>query len=77
MWVVLPTYDERENLPAITTAILDALPEANLLVVDDRSPDGTGELADELAADNPRIEVLHRPAKERLGVAYRSAAFPA
>jgi dolichol-phosphate mannosyltransferase len=68
---VLPTYDERENLPGITSAILDALPEAELLIVDDHSPDGTGQLADELAAANPRIEVLHRPAKEGLGVAYR------
>jgi dolichol-phosphate mannosyltransferase len=55
----------------VTRAILDALPEARLLIVDDHSPDGTGALADELAAANPRIEVLHRPAKEGLGVAYR------
>jgi dolichol-phosphate mannosyltransferase len=55
----------------VTRAILEALPEARLLVVDDHSPDGTGALADELAAANPRIEVLHRPAKEGLGVAYR------
>lgn len=71
MWVVLPTYNERENLPRISEAILASLPEARLLVVDDRSPDGTGELADTLAATNPRIEVLHRAAKEGLGVAYR------
>lgn len=69
--MVLPTFNERENLPQVAEAILTALPEARLLVVDDRSPDGTGELADTLAAANPRIEVLHRPAKQGLGAAYR------
>jgi dolichol-phosphate mannosyltransferase len=69
--VVLPTYNERENLEAIVPAILEALPEAQLLVVDDNSPDGTGQLADTLAATDPRIQVLHRAAKEGLGVAYR------
>ena len=68
---MVPTYDERENLPGIVDAALAALPEANLLVVDDHSPDGTGELADSLAAANPRVEVLHRPAKQGLGAAYR------
>ena len=72
--VVLPTYNERENLEAIVAhAILDALPDAHLLVVDDNSPDGTGALADALAAAEPRVSVLHRPAKEGLGVAYRDA----
>jgi dolichol-phosphate mannosyltransferase len=69
--VVLPTYNERENLEAIVPAILEALPEAQLLVVDDNSPDGTGQLADTLAATDPRIQVLHRAGKEGLGVAYR------
>ncbi len=69
--VVLPTYNERENLEPIVAAILEALPEAQLLVVDDDSPDGTGQLADTLAATEPRIEVLHRAAKEGLGVVYR------
>jgi len=69
--VVVPTYNERENLPRVAEGVLDALPDARLLVVDDRSPDGTGELADTLAAANPRVEVLHRPAKEGLGAAYR------
>ena len=69
-WVVLPTYDEAENLPGIASAILAALPEATLLVVDDSSPDGTGELADELAAADPRIQVRHRPGKAGLGRAY-------
>ncbi|HEX2884166.1 MAG TPA: polyprenol monophosphomannose synthase [Candidatus Limnocylindria bacterium] len=71
VWVVLPTYNERENLEAIAEAILRALPEASLLVVDDSSPDGTGELADTVAAREPRMSVLHRPGKEGLGVAYR------
>jgi dolichol-phosphate mannosyltransferase len=69
-WVVLPTFDEAENLPGIARAILDRLPGATLLVVDDHSPDGTGELADGLAADEPRMRVLHRPGKEGLGKAY-------
>jgi dolichol-phosphate mannosyltransferase len=69
-WVVLPTYDEAENLPGIAAAILAALPGATLLVVDDNSPDGTGRLADELAAGNPRIRVRHRPGKAGIGRAY-------
>lgn len=71
VWVVLPTYNERDNLERIAAAILAALPEASLLVVDDASPDGTGELADTLAAREPRVAVLHRPGKQGLGVAYR------
>jgi len=69
-WVVLPTYDEAENLPGIAAAILDALPGGTLLVVDDAAPDGTGQLADRLAADDPRIRVRHRPGKAGLGRAY-------
>ena len=69
-WVVLPTYDEAENLAAIAEAILAALPGATLLVVDDNSPDGTGALADRLAAAEPRIRVRHRPGKAGLGRAY-------
>ena len=69
-WVVLPTYDEIENLEGIAGAILERLPGATLLVVDDSSPDGTGELADRLAAADPRIRVRHRPGKEGLGKAY-------
>jgi dolichol-phosphate mannosyltransferase len=69
--VVLPTYNERENLERISAAILAALPEAHLLVVDDSSPDGTGELADTIADREARADVLHRAAKEGLGVAYR------
>jgi dolichol-phosphate mannosyltransferase len=70
VWVVLPTYDEAENIGPIAAAILDALPGARLLVVDDASPDGTGQLADALAADEPRISVKHRAGKEGLGKAY-------
>jgi dolichol-phosphate mannosyltransferase len=69
-WVVLPTYNERENLREISSAILEALPGATLLVVDDGSPDGTGAIADELAAADVRIRVRHRPAKQGLGRAY-------
>ncbi len=69
-WVVLPTYNESGNLPGIAAAILDRLPGATLLVVDDASPDGTGELADSLAATNPLVRVLHRPGKQGLGRAY-------
>jgi dolichol-phosphate mannosyltransferase len=69
-WVILPTYDEAENIRPITTAILGALPEATLLVVDDGSPDGTGTIADELAAADARIRVRHRVKKQGLGRAY-------
>jgi len=70
VWVVLPMYNERENIEAMVGAVLEQLPEASVLVVDDHSPDGTGELADTLAAREPRVSVLHRPGKEGLGVAY-------
>ena len=68
--VVLPTYNERENVPQIVPAILAASPVVDLLVVDDNSPDGTGALADEIAARDSRVRVLHRPRKEGLGRAY-------
>jgi len=69
--VVVPTYDERENLPGIVERTLAATDEdVHLLVVDDDSPDGTGRLADELAAARPRVHVLHRAGKEGLGPAY-------
>lgn len=68
--VIVPTYNERENLPKIAARLM-ALPVAvDLLVVDDNSPDGTGKLADEIAAGNPRVHVLHRERKEGLGRAY-------
>ena len=71
VWVVLPTYNERDKLEAMASAILAALPEGELLIVDDSSPDGTGVLADTIAAREPRAQVLHRAAKEGLGAAYR------
>ena len=66
----MPTFNEAENLPGIVPAILAALPGSSLLIVDDSSPDGTGDLADKLAADDPRIRVMHRPSKQGLGKAY-------
>jgi dolichol-phosphate mannosyltransferase len=70
-WLVLPTYDEAENIEAFVAAVLDELPaSARVLIVDDNSPDGTGEIADRLAAEHERVEVLHRPRKEGLGPAY-------
>lgn len=70
--VVLPTYNEAENLPLIVPEILAQSEEVSVLVVDDDSPDGTGKLADELAADDPRVRVLHRSQKQGLGAAYRA-----
>ena len=70
-WVILPTYNEAENLERIVAAVLEQLPESGrVLVVDDNSPDGTGEIADRLAAANDSISVLHRSRKEGLGPAY-------
>ena len=68
--VVVPTYNERVNLPLVVPAILQQDPRLEVLVVDDNSPDGTGQLADELAASTGRVHVLHRPAKSGLGKAY-------
>jgi dolichol-phosphate mannosyltransferase len=68
--VVMPTYNEIESLAATVSAVLEAAPTASVLVVDDASPDGTGELADSLAAADPRVEVLHRTARDGLGHAY-------
>jgi dolichol-phosphate mannosyltransferase len=68
--VVLPTYNEKVNLPLIVPQILEQDPRLEILVVDDNSPDGTGQLADELAAANPRVHVMHRAEKAGLGKAY-------
>jgi dolichol-phosphate mannosyltransferase len=68
--ICLPTYDERENLAPMIEAILAQVPAVEILVIDDNSPDGTGRLADEIAAREPRVHVLHRPGKEGLGKAY-------
>jgi dolichol-phosphate mannosyltransferase len=70
VWVILPTYDEAENLEAVVGGIRAALPDGHVLVVDDNSRDGTGEIADRLAAEDPAIGVLHRPGKAGLGRAY-------
>jgi dolichol-phosphate mannosyltransferase len=69
-WVVLPTYNEAENLPHIVAAIREQLPGATVLVVDDDSPDGTGRLADTLSGGTPTVRVLHRRRKQGLGRAY-------
>jgi dolichol-phosphate mannosyltransferase len=70
-YVCLPTYNERENLEPMVHALLERLgPDDRVLVIDDSSPDGTGELADRLADEHDRVEALHRPQKEGLGPAY-------
>ena len=71
--IVTPTYNERENLPSFVEDVFRVLPEAHVMVVDDSSPDGTGALADQLAAEDPRIRVVHRPAKMGIGSAYVDA----
>jgi len=68
--VIIPTYNERDNLEPIVTRVRAAVPAADILVVDDNSPDGTGEIADKLAAADAQIHVLHRQSKEGLGAAY-------
>ena len=68
--VIMPTYNERENLETMASRLRAAVPAADLLVVDDNSPDGTGELARKLSAEDSRIHVLHRPGKGGLGAAY-------
>jgi dolichol-phosphate mannosyltransferase len=71
VWVILPTYNEAENLERIVGAVLEHLPESRrVLIVDDNSPDGTGEIADRLAEGNESVAVLHRELKEGLGPAY-------
>ena len=71
--IVIPTYNERDGLAAIVTAVRAAVPAATVVVVDDNSPDGTGRLADELAAADPQVRVMHRAGKEGLGRAYIDA----
>ncbi len=74
VWLILPTYNEAENIEAIVAAALPQLAatglEHRILVVDDGSPDGTGRIADRLAAEDPRVEVLHRASKDGIGPAY-------
>jgi len=71
--VVIPTYNERENLPLIVSGVRAAAPEVYILVADDNSPDGTGEVADGLAANDLAVQVLHRQNKAGLGAAYLEA----
>jgi len=75
-WVCVPTYDERENVEALVTAVRQAMDDAGIdghvLVIDDGSPDGTGQIADAMAARDNRVHVLHRTAKEGIGPAYRA-----
>jgi dolichol-phosphate mannosyltransferase len=68
--VIIPTYNERENVETIVGRVRAAVPEADVLVADDNSPDGTGEIADRLAAGDEHVHVLHRPGKQGLGAAY-------
>jgi len=69
--VVVPTYNEAENLPLLVPAVLDQDPRIQVLVVDDNSPDETGKIADDLRTQTGRVHVLHRPQKRGLGAAYR------
>ncbi len=71
--IVTPTYNEKENLPRFVEAVRSAMPEADLRIVDDHSPDGTGDIADALAALDPRVTVMHRAGKLGLGTAYIQA----
>ncbi len=68
--IIIPTYNESENLPRLLSAIFEVTPAVHVLVVDDNSPDGTGQLADGLAATDPRVHVIHRAGKLGLGTAY-------
>jgi dolichol-phosphate mannosyltransferase len=68
--IIIPTYNERENLPRLLPMVLEQDPRLDILIIDDASPDGTGQLAEELAADSDRVHVLHRAGKLGLGTAY-------
>src|SRR5688500_14066181 len=68
--VLIPTYNERENLPLVIDRDRRSAPAADVVVLDDSSPDGTGQAADELGAKDPQVHVLQRPGKEGLGAAY-------
>jgi dolichol-phosphate mannosyltransferase len=68
--VIIPTYDERENIERIVERVFESVPAAHVLVVDDGSPDGTGKIVDEMVGDEPRLHVLHRGGKAGLGAAY-------
>ena len=70
--VLIPTYNEKDNLPRIVGRVRTSVPSADILVLDDNSPDGTGAVADGLAASDPQVHVLHRPGKQGLGAAYKA-----
>ena len=71
--IVTPTYNEKGNLESFVRSVREALPDAHIMIVDDASPDGTGDVADALAKDDPNVHVLHRPGKLGLGTAYVEA----
>lgn len=71
--IVTPTYDERENLPVFVSGVRSAMPDAHVMIVDDASPDGTGDLADGLATHDDHVHVIHRAGKLGLGTAYVEA----
>ena len=68
--IIIPTYNEIENLPSLLTGIFSYAPETHILIVDDNSPDGTGKLADDISTQNPLVSVMHRTGKLGLGTAY-------
>lgn len=68
--VIIPTFNERESIEAIVARVRASVPEADVLIADDNSPDGTGRIADAMAAEDPRVQVMHRLGKEGLGAAY-------
>ncbi len=68
--LIIPTYDERDNLPRLIEAIFGVIDDVHILVVDDNSPDGTGAIAEDIAARDPRVHVMHRAGKLGLGTAY-------
>lgn len=70
-WIVLPTYNEADNIATQLTAVWQAVPDGEIMVVDDGSPDGTGQILDQLKQSKPRLHVLHRPKKLGLGTAYQ------
>ena len=68
--IIIPTYDEKENVGPISLAVLSVCPNVNILFIDDNSPDGTGDIIDRMAADDDRIRVIHKESKQGLGRAY-------
>src|SRR4051794_5221275 len=70
--VIIPTYDEADNVESIVGSVLEHQPDVDILIADDGSPDGTGEIADRLAVEDARVHVMHRDGKQGLGSAYRA-----